>query len=75
MVGLAVNENRLRLQKFHIGILLTAGVPTEADLVGPEPTRHHARDPLQDLRCPECVSLSPFIKFHQVFTILSDCEL
>ena len=57
MVGPAVNENRLRLQKFHIGILLTAGVSTEADLVGLGPTRRHARDLLQDLRCPECASL------------------
>ena len=75
VVGLAVNENRLRLQKFHIGILLTAGVSTEVDLVELGLTRHHARDLLQDFRCPECVTLSLFINFYQVFTILSDCEL
>ena len=57
-----------RLRKFHIGILLTAGVPTEADLVGPDPTRRHVRDLLQDLRCLECVSL-PFI----IFTVMQSC--
>ena len=64
VVGLAVNEIPPRLR-----ILLTAGVPTEADLVGPDPTRRHVRDLLQDLRCPECVSL-PFINF---FTVMQLC--